>query len=348
MATRKQTATNSALTMTDNAGQVIAQSTNKGKTWRTADPTLAVRSYTRSIGCIINEPTPITERRLVTPMSALHEANIFVGYGNFFDVLDRQAMDAVVISNPGPSVDQLMALKNVAGKIVLDLDAPLVLDKDGLRLLEEALPIIDAVTVPTELIASRLRPYHNHVFVVPHVLRWPLWEQSRRVIKRPTIKVGLPYQTTPAIEAAVAHLTDKFIERVEWVRFDWASLMPEEEPNVYYDLDIVILPPPVERHQTSLAPLLPAMAAQCCIVADRNWSFLKHNYTGVHVGRDSTINWTTAIRGMIYDSHLRIIIGRNARAIAKRQTPFLKINQVALPYRLLIPEHDPVYYIARS
>lgn len=335
-------------------GIVIAQSWDGGKTWketakgkmyRESKQAPRPRMFTRRIAAVVNEVTPSIERRIVIPFSALHEVGMLTGWATFAELIQEPdgVLDGLVLPGIDFTPEQVAQLRTKATAIMLDLDAPLVLDATQQDRLYQLIPLVDAVLVPTELLASRLRPYHSHVFVAPHTLNGELWKDFTRPVapRLPYIRVAVPQQLTEPMGHAVAHLQDRFGDRARWTTFDWQQLSSEDERIFYPEQDVVIVAPPPERHQGSLAPLLPAMAAQCAIVADRHWTALRHGDTGYLVGRDTAINWTQTLARVMHDSRNRILVGRNARSAARRHTPYTKLNQLALPYRLLVPEQDP-------
>lgn len=332
---------------------LIAQSWDGGKTWdqtdegrKLAEPPQQPRVFTRRISAVVNEATPSTERRIATPFAVMHEANILAGWAPYAELAALQdgALDAIVLPNPGATDEELRELKRVGTRLLLDLDAPMMLDEDGQDKLRLALEHVDAVTVPTDLLASKIRPYHPHVFTVPSLVRPELWTGTTRYPGKPPVRIGLPVHGTEGMELAVSLLQAKYGERVQWTRFDAMTLSPAEEVEIYTQFDIVILPPLPDRTQGSLAPVLPAQMAQCCVIGDRFWPGIKHDHSGMQVGRDSQNHWVQTINRAIQDSRLRLTIGRNARALARRWTPQIKLSQIVLPYRLTIPESAPVQY----
>lgn len=335
---------------------IIAESEDGGRTWvKTREGAelekkhaTTPRTFTRRIAAVADDMGPSFQRRIGAPFSILHEANIMPGWadGNTIAALEDEALDAVILPGTGFTPEDVSRFRRVSKKIILDVDAMTRLAANREEL-DALLPLVDAVIVPSDLMASRLRPYHHHVFVIPDLLLTELWTgKSRQIVPgKGHVTVGLPPQLPPSIAAAVEHLTEKHGNRVRWQTIDWASIDPKDEPDVYLKLDLVILPAPEERHMTPLAALLPPMAAGCAVIADRLWPMIRHEVTGWHVGRDNAINWTTTINKGILDSHRRIMIGRQAAASARRWTPRTKFNQIVLPYRMVVPQSTPVTYV---
>lgn len=339
-------------------GVLIATSSDGGKTWEQTEAGKALqrpsepqpRQFTRRIAAVVEHSTPSVERRIATPFSVLHEADMLAGWAPYETLveLEPNSLDCIVIPNPVMDAEQIERLQKVARTLVLDLDAPMALDERHLGMLHLALGKVDAVTVPHETLASRLRTYHERVFVIPHLLRGEIWRGYQRDIipGKAQVVIGAPYECGEAIEASLAFIQNKYLERVRIDRFDPYGLDPFQEREVYAGFDAVLVPPPFERSQSSLSPILPAMAGQCCIVADRLWPGLRHEQTGLYVGRETVHHWTQTINRVMVDSRLRVMMGRNARSQARRHTPEVKLHQVALPFRLVVPESDPVSYPA--
>ena len=304
--------------------------------------------FTRRIAAVVDGQSPSLERRIATPFSALHKADVLAGWAPFDTLasLGDGEMDAIVIPGPGLDEKQALELKRAAGKLILDLDSPLVLDERGQANLGALLPLVDAVTVPTQLIATRMRPHHPRVFVLPHLLRHELWQGYSRDIVRGqrTLRVALPESCHPEVENAVRFLADKYGERVQWVRFEPLALYPDEEREFYPTVDVVVVPPPAERTQAPESLLLPAMAAQCMVVCDVNYRYVRHMHSGRIVPRANVHAWLDALNGAIVDSRTRILCGRNARTHAMRRNPDRCLGEVFLPYRLVVPESSPVSY----
>lgn len=331
-------------------GRVHAQSWDGGQTWRMASAARDVPSshrpkqVTRRIMAVVDDMSPSIARRIITPWRAMHSGDILAGYANYseFENLPENSIDGVVV--PGLyRPEYLEQLRYVGKSLILDVDAPVTWTDEARELLLETVEQYDGVIVPTELLASRFRPYHSRVFVVPHLLRGELYQNMSRP-RRPQVHIGIPEIMPEELRIAVQEMKQHFGERVIWHDVNWYAQMPEQEPEFYQLLDILILPQPSDRYQGSLAPLLPAFASETVILAERSWTFVKHMDTGYLVGRDTTQNWMTAIKTLAQDSRTRMRIGRKARSIARRFTPETKLGQLLLPYRLLVPEGPPIRY----
>lgn len=335
----------------------IAESHDHGKTWTPTADGVALeearrnpvpRQFTRRVAAVVDARTPELDHRIATPFNALHELDILAGWAPFDAIseLDDQVMDGLVLPGVSASPDRVRVLKRVGRTVILDLGTRVSLLGEEAEKLESLLPLVDAVTVPNEIFASRLRSHHPRVFVVPDLIRREVWAGKRRQVapKRPFVKIGLPHDVPDTVETAVAANKEKYGDRMLVHRFNWWEVFPHEEPDLYLDLDIVLLPAPAERHQVGVAPVLPAMASAGCVIADRLWPLVKHGATGYQIGRDSAINWTSTLNRAIQDSRLRIVMGRNASAQARRWTPDNKLHQIALPMRLVVPTSGPFSY----
>lgn len=338
-------------------GLVIAESFDHGRTWKPTPEGVRLeearkqpvpRRFTRRIAAVVDVAAPSLERRVATPFGALHEMDILGGWAPYDTLreLDEGDLDGIVIPGLSATPERVRELKRVGRSTIIDLELRTSLEGEEREKLEELLPLVDAVTVPTEIFASRLRSLHPHVFVVPDLLRTDIWRGQKRQVapKRPFVKLGVPSECPDSIETALQTLQDKYMDRLIVERIDWWALYPQEEPERYLDLDIVVLPPPAERHQVGIAPMLPAMAAGCAVVADRLWPLIKHGNTGYHVGRDTPVQWAGTLNRVIQDGRNRITVGRAANAQARRWTPENRIQQIALPIRLVVPKSGPVSY----
>lgn len=336
----------------------IAESFDRGRTWvQTAEGkefeqrrmAAKPRAFTRRIAAVVDVRSPELDHRVATPFNVLHEMDVLAGWAPFETLteLKDDDMDGIVVPGVSATPERVRDLKRIGRTATLDLGLRTSLEGEEREKLLELLPMFDAVTVPTEIFASRLRPLHPHVFVVPDLLRREIWHGLKRQVspKRPFVKVGLPREVPETVEAAVAANAEKYGERVAFHRFDWWEVFPHEQPDLYLDLDIVLLPAPKERHQVGLAPVLPAMAAAGAVIADRLWPLVKHGSSGYQIGRDSAINWTSTLNKAIQDSRNRIVVGRIAAGQARRWTPENRLHQIALPVRLVVPTSGPTTYV---
>lgn len=338
-------------------GECIAESHDRGKTWKPTAAGAALeearrnpvpRAFTRRIAAVVDARTPELDHRIATPFNSLHETDTLAGWAPYDVIadLDENALDGIVLPGVSASPERVATLKRVGRTVILDLGARTSLEGEEAEKLAALLEHVDAVTVPSEIFASRLRTRHPRVFVVPDLIRREIWHGRRRQVapKRPFVKIGLPREVPDNVEAAVTANAEKYGERAIFHRFDWWEIFPVEEPDLYLDLDIVLLPAPAERHQVGVAPILPVMASGGCVIADRLWPLVVHGKTGYQIGRDTAINWTSTLNRAIQDSRLRIVMGRNASAQARRWTPENKLHQIALPLRLVVPTSGPVSY----
>lgn len=355
------------------AGEVIAQSFDGGKTWTKTDAALkaeakerepVAREFTRRIAAVVNELDGAVDRRISAPFSALHKANILAGWGDYDTLisLGPNAQDAIVVPFlAGLSEDEFDALRVVAPVLFLDIPTPLLLDQAGIQLLYEAMRKVDAVLVPNDLLAMKLRAYHDRVFCIPDVLEGDLWVNYQRPEKiipahpgehRPfaaheQVVIGLqdPEFTTSAIEQALATVLAEFgPERVKIERFDWRAVRAADAPNVYGQFDVVIVPDPGQPSLACEGPILAAMAAGCCVIGSRWYRLIKHGNTGLQVSKDTVPFWRDALRKVVTDRRNRQFMGRNARREVRRYTADTLLHKCVLPYRLMVPEGEPVTY----
>jgi hypothetical protein len=330
---------------------VIAESRDSGKTWTPTKEGLALeerrrlpvpRVFNRRIAAVVDAMTPALERRIATPFSILHETGTLAGWAPYATLaaLDDGALDGIVIPGVSATPERLTGLRRVGRSLLLDLDETTSLAGNEGEMVFELLPLVDAVTVPGELFAARLRPHHPHVFVIPDLLRADVWRERRRqnAPRGQQLVIGAPSSCPPTVEEALDRAARKHGERVRIERYDWWTIESVREPDHYLGLDIVVLPAPPERHMAAMGPLLPAMAAGCGIVADALWPVLRNRGLGWVVGLDTPVRWTGALDMAIRDSQRRITMGRLASSQARRWTPDLKLNQIFLPYRLMVRE----------
>ncbi len=84
-------------------------------------------------------------------------------------------------------------------------------------------------------------------------------------------------------------------------------------------------------------PLLPAMAAGCGIAADALLPVMRSRAPGWVIGLDPFVKWSGALEMAIRDSQRRITMGRLASSHGRRWTSELRLNQIFLPLRLIVP-----------
>lgn len=335
----------------------IAESRDGGRTWVPTKDGLALeeqrrspvpRVFDRRIAAVIDAASPALERRIMTPFSILHETGTLAGWAPYAEIanLADGALDGIYVPGASATPEQMKNLRRVSRSIMLDLDSTTSLKGGEGEAVWALLPLADAVIVPSEVFAARLRPHHPHVFVVNDLLQPQLWRERTRTAapRRPQVAIGAPLACPGTVEEALARIQEKHGERVRIVRYDWRTLFAADQPDHYLDLDLAILPAPDERHMASVAPLLPAMAAGCGIIADRLWPLIRHGTTGWQIGRDTAVAWTGVINMAVLDSRKRITMGRAASAQARRWTPELRRNQIFLPVRLVVPRSEPVVY----
>jgi hypothetical protein len=347
----REVTTTYALNATGPEGEVLAQSWDGGKTWKQTAAGVAFNrqtarrvttGFTRKVMAVIDEPNPLVARRIMTPFSVLDRMKVLTGWAPLQAILalDEQSLDGVIC----PSllhVSELEQLSRVARSIILDVDAPLDWDVPMQDKLFAMLPYCSGLMVPTPLIAGKLRPYHSRVFVVPHLLRRGIWQNVGQPPIR-TVQVAIPHELETAQESAIALLRERYGERVTWQSFDWRTLDPLDELTFYRQFDVVVLPSFADRVQASLAPLLAPMAAQCVVVGDRHWTAINHRENGLMITRPDAKTWAQEINTLLQDRRLRLRIGRAARGVAMRHTAENKLSQIFLPYRVLVPESEPV------
>lgn len=353
-------------------GQVSATSSDGGTTWtRTlegialdlADSAPKARAFTRRIAAVLDHQDATTDRRIAIPFSAMHKADLLAGWADFQTLvnLEPNSLDAITIPfMSGLTDDHFNALRTTAPILFLDVPAPMALDEAGMDELFAALKQVDTVTVPTELLANKFRAYHPRVFCIPDVLDGDIWRGFERPTKRKVemesdhaafgkkyevvIGVQSPEINGEALEHALQAVINQFGEQVRLSRFEWMHVRPADAPKVYGEFDLVVVPSPIIPSQVTDAPVLPAMAAGCAIVADRHYRLIKHGTTGTVVSRDTASGWFEVIRRQVQDSRNRQLQGKNARSLARRYTATNLLNKLFLPYRLSIPAGEPVAY----
>lgn len=330
-------------------GEVLAQSWDGGKKWKItpagktySQAKRVPRTFTRRIMAVTNVMTPSTARRIQTPFSVLHEADISAGWGPFEDIaaLPDKSLDGVIC--PGlVSPEELAELKRVGRSVLLDLDAPLIWSEESKNLLLDTIGEYDGVTVPNATFASRLRAYHDRVFVTQHTLQSAVWKDTVFEQHQPMV-IGVPMDLDNVLGESLEMIKTYYGDRVEIEHYDWFNQFPGDEALLYPDLDVICLGPPHESTQFSYAPILPAMAGYCVVMADLHWPGVKHMQTGIQIGRHNVKMWTQYLRSVIDDRRLRARISRNARSFASRASADRMVNHLVLPYRLLIPEGEKV------
>ena len=343
-----KTKTKYALSAYGPQGEVLAQSYDGGQSWKQTEAgemfnkrTPEPKVFTRRIAAIADAYTPSSARRIEAPFTRMADVGILAGVMPFEEAmkLADQQMDGIVCPGMCPA-DLLPQLRRVTKSLILDLDAPTEWTDENRKLLYDTITSYDAVIVPTSLFASRLRPYHDRVFVTPHLLREDLWKLMPQRVVHKKVVIAAPEGMDSVVRNVLNAMVEHYGERIEVRTFDWQALYPGDEVLAYPKFDVVILPQLPDRYQGSLAPILPAFAAGCCVIGDRLWPGLQHNETALTIGKHNTSAWIEQLRRAITDSRHRQRIGRNARTFAYRYTTTRKQADIYLPYRLIVPEGE--------
>lgn len=353
-------------------GTIYARSTDGGKRWRLTREGAEMekvarqpkaRGFTRRIAAVINEHSPVTDKRIGVPFSALAKANVLAGWADYHTLVTQEenALHGIVIPFAlGMEEGHFAELRRVGPKLFLDVPAPMLLDEEGIACLMEALKYVDVVTVPTEILANKFRAYHQTVFAIPDMIDPAMWKHFSR---EPKIKLEhaaahpafnthteIVVAAPPAevcgesLEYALEWMLASYGDRVRLERFDWTRIRPADEPKVYAEFDVVIVKGPPINSQVSNAPLLAPMMAGCGVIADLVFRLIRHQHNGMLVAHDSVHSWRDALRKMVGDSRSRTLMGRNARSEANRHSPEHHFNKLLLPYRLTLPEAAPITY----
>jgi len=330
-------------------GEVVAYSYDGGATWSAvpaAPPAPPARQFTRRIAALADPLDPWCARRILPVLSELYRVGIFAGWGPLPDVLATAAdLDAIVLplSLTTPAVLKQMhreLSKRARPRLILDVPTPIA-DPVALSLLHEALKHVDAVLVPTDLVAMELRRHHPTVFTVPPVLLAPLPPLPKRDVSGP-IRIAIQETTAPGVATALAAIKERYGEGVELVDDAWLPRHPLDAERFYAEIDLLVAGPPPQPTQASAAPLLPALARGCLPIVDRVYGrTIRDGVNGKVVPKADPTAWRRVLVSVIEDRRLRRHLMQGAYRAAQRATASAQIAQLARPFRVLLPERAP-------
>ena len=329
-------------------GEVVAYSYDGGNQWSQVPTSKSkkeknvMREFKYRIAAIapMQGSTPSWERRIVNSFAPLGDVDILAGWGPLptLSELSENALDAIVIpfgviANDESSEEDILAIindmKRVGRKVFLDIDS--VTSKESFNVLAAAIKAVDAVTVPSDVIAQSLRAYNANTFCIPPTINMSVWQSAHR---------------TPGPDAkpriAMQHLTDKHqIDAVKWmetkygitvIEDDWENRSVYDDPKFYTNIDVVI----VGASKTN-ANILPAMAGGVCIVGDLSYSrTLIHNHSGILVADRGPSPWRKELSHIAVDSRTRVKMQAGAKERSRLFTGKTFLNRLALPYRVIL------------
>ena len=325
-------------------GNVIATSFDGGVSWSgkpTPEPEPVLRQYSRRIAALMPDhgPAPSWERRIAASFAPLADAEILTGWGPLAELLampDDRSLDALVITGSQALELDLVAIETKAKTLVIDLDTSDLVDRSRLSELAELIKRVDAVLLPSDLLAMSLRAYNPNVFCVPPVLTESLWTGAKREAKPGVIRLALQPTGDRHLLDAIRFVKERYGEKLEVFDDDWRARSPLDEPGFYTTIDVVAVGPVPNRVHLTNQNLLGPMAAGCLVLADLAYNrTIQHDHSGVLVATGPS-PWRKALVSAIEDSRKRLKLGQGARARVRHFTGRAQLNRLALPYRTLI------------
>lgn len=341
-------------------GEVFATSFDGGEHWGLTQQGVAARrgprtkprEFTRVLMAITppeGDPAWIGfSRRIVVPWGHLHAHGIMAGWTTAAEILKAhdQQIDGLILSSP-VSQDDLDLYRTKAYVVGFDVGEDPLASGGELTELTRMIKAVDFVTCSSERIAQELRPFNKRVYVVPSTLDWSYWRGSQKTegwqfnLHGP-VRIGLPGADKRAayLDAAITMLKNRFPTQLEWIEYDWQTLLPTEEANFYSGLDVVLLPRMdwLPIHPGNYAAL-PAMAGGTAVIASQPyWKAIKHGSTGLIVGKDDKENWFQSILKVVQDRSKRRHFSKEARNQVMRYTSESQVAQIAIAYETMLPK----------
>jgi hypothetical protein len=344
-----------ALKAFNSDGQITALSYDGGKSWREQEvhpleqPVLQPEFRIAAISSPGDDLSPVFERRIAMAFAPLERINIQAGWGPIESIAIMQPgkLDGIMIPYESlprtlAGVKELLAvLKGVTRKLFLDLPVESVTNRDELLFLTHAMPLFDAVTVPSDLIAMSLRKYNSHIFCVPPTIHAPYWRSKgrpERVAGSP-LRIALQPTVDPYVEETLRFLRMKYGDLLTITRDDWQNRSPRDEPDFYLNQDIVVIGKPEYKLQATAQPLLAPMMAGCAIVCDDIYNkIVIDRHSAMVVPGAGPSPWRKTLSALISDSRLRVRIQRGARTRSQTMTNQARLNQLVMPYRVILKQ----------
>jgi hypothetical protein len=324
-------------------GEIVALSFDGGKTFhktakgREEAPTEVARDYKFRVLAAIPTETPAVARRVLAPFSAFAAVGIQAGWGDPLQLVELGAKaDVLVVPGLAIATDFLGRLRELSGKIVLDIDEPLPGDTVDKVALAETAAVVDMITVPSGRMRQELLKHHTCVYEVPPVIDAGVWKGMTRDEPGEKLRIGVTNPTAnPALALAVQQVYEALGDKVEVVPYDWWELGRTEERPFYRALDIAVVGD-MGPFNTAY-PALAAAAGGCAIVGGRGYGkAIKHGHNGRLVGliHDHKV-WRREIADLVVDQRRRRTLGRNARNEVRKQLAGQNVSVLTLPYKLL-------------
>src|SRR5262249_3433848 len=145
---------------------------------------------------------------------------------------------------PGLAVagELLSSLREVAEKIVLDIDEPLPGDTIDKVALAETAAVVDLITVPTGKMLQELLKHHRCVYEGPPVIDASVWKGMTRDEPGEKLRIGVTNPTdNPDLALAVRQIYEVFADRAEIVPYNWWELGRLDERPFYRAIDIAVV-----------------------------------------------------------------------------------------------------------
>lgn len=337
----------------DAEGNIIALSYDGGEQWsqaaqRKGKKKEQMKEYTRKIAAIMpDNPSPSWYRRIANSFAPLGELNILAGWGPISNVLRLEpgSLDAIVI--PYGSIDTtveplevtIAAFRSIAKVIFMDIDTHTIQDREEYPKMIEAVKLVDALLVPTDLIAMGFRKFNANTFTVPPTIDISIWKGAHRDPNTGPIRIAVQPSADRWVGETMAWAKEKWGEKITIIEDDWENRHPADEPAFYLNVDVVVVGAPSHKNQVSNASLLGPMTAGCMIVCDGAYNrTINHAHSGSIVAGRGPSPWRREMTHAIDDNRTRMKMQAGARKRAEMFVNRTQLSRLSIPYRVMIPE----------
>lgn len=333
-------------------GEIIAYSYDGGKQWgqvvpkgKKKEPT---REYTRKIAAIMpDNATPSWHRRIGNSFAPLNNLNILAGWGPIAHILslEPESLDAIVI--PYGSIDTsiepiettIKALRQIAKVIFMDIDTNIIKDRSQYDDMINAVRLVDGLLVPTDLIAMGFRKFNANTFTVPPTVEINFWKGAHREPNTGPIRIAVQPTSDQWVANSMIWAKDRWGDKITIIEDLWEERFPNEDPDFYLNVDVVVVGAPEMKNQTSNASLLAPMTAGCMILCDGAYNrTINHGHSGSIVAGRGPSPWRRELTHAITDNRTRMKMQAGARKRAESYINRSLLAQLAIPYRVMIPE----------
>ena len=334
-------------------GTIIAYSYNGGTKWSQVpvkkSEKVKNRSYTRRIAAVLplGGITPSFERRIINSFAPLADANILAGWGPLGEImtLSENALDGIVLPYGAIPFEEtseaIVKLKEVGKIVYLDIDSSVIANRAEFSNMVECIKRADAIIVPSDSIANTLRKFNSIIFSVPPTVNVANWLGKRRVAVPGVIRIAVQPTANKWVHETMEWAQEKWGDKITYQLDDWENRSVVDDPEFYTNIDIVVVGPPVNRHESTNQCLLSPMMAGCMIIADGAYSrTINHMHSGIVVSASGPSPWRKEFTHAITDSRTRIKMQAGARQRVESYISRSLLSRLAMPYKRMIKEHE--------